>query len=72
MAVTIRDVAKKANVGVGTVSRVLNNSSAVRPETRAKVLEAIEALNFTPNVAARRLSMGVTKSIAVVFAFFDL
>ena len=66
MAVTIRDVAKKANVGVGTVSRVLNNSSAVRPETRAKVLEVIEELNFTPNVAARRLSMGVTKSIAVV------
>jgi DNA-binding LacI/PurR family transcriptional regulator len=38
----------------------------VRPETRAKVLEVIEELNFTPNVAARRLSMGVTKSIAVV------
>lgn len=70
MAVTIRDVAKKANVGVGTVSRVLNDSSAVRPETRNKVLEAIEALNYTPNVAARRLSMGVTKSIAVVLPSF--
>lgn len=68
LAITIRDVAKKANVGIGTVSRVLNNSTSVRPETRKKILDAIDTLNFTPNVAARRLSMGITKSIAVVLS----
>lgn len=52
---TILDVAEKAGVGVGTVSRVLNNSASVRPETRERVLAAIAALDFTPNTVARQL-----------------
>lgn len=52
---TIRDVAKKANVGIGTVSRVLNNSPQVTPSTRERVLTAISELGFRPDQAARQL-----------------
>jgi DNA-binding LacI/PurR family transcriptional regulator len=66
MPTTIRDVAKKANVGVGTVSRVINNSPSVREETRQKVLVAIEELNYRPNPIARQLSTGRTLTVGVV------
>lgn len=52
---TIRDVAHKAGVGIGTVSRVLNNSSLVNDKTRQRVLEAIAELGFRPNNIARQL-----------------
>jgi DNA-binding LacI/PurR family transcriptional regulator len=69
-AATIKDVAQKAGVGVGTVSRVINDSSAVSEATRHKVLTAIEALDYTPNANARRLSLGKTMAIAVIAPFF--
>jgi DNA-binding LacI/PurR family transcriptional regulator len=53
--VTIRDVALAAGVGIGTVSRVLNNNANVSERTRSTVLEAIETLGFVPNAAARQL-----------------
>ncbi|MCU0476999.1 MAG: LacI family transcriptional regulator [Anaerolineae bacterium] len=53
---TIRDVAKRAQVGVATVSRVLNNSPNVTAATRAIVLQAIEELGFRPNAVARQLT----------------
>ena len=52
---TIRDVARAAGVGVGTISRVLNSSSQVSRETRARVLKAIRRLGFRPNAQARRI-----------------
>lgn len=52
---TIKDVAKRAGVGLGTVSRVLNNHPQVSASTRERVLEAISDLNFRPNSIARRL-----------------
>lgn len=69
MPATIRDVARRAGVGVGTVSRVLNDSPAVSATTRNKVLAAIEALDYSPNVIARRLSLGKTLTIAVIAPF---
>jgi DNA-binding LacI/PurR family transcriptional regulator len=54
---TIKDVARKAGVGVGTVSRVLNNSPKVTPETRKLVLSVIAELGFKPNSVARQLSL---------------
>lgn len=52
---TIRDVARKAGVGVGTVSRVLNNNPNVAGKTRALVLQAIADLGFKPDRVARQL-----------------
>ncbi len=53
--VTIKEVAARAGVGLGTVSRVLNNSVNVKESTREKVLEAARELNYVPNGAARML-----------------
>lgn len=70
MTATIRDVAKEAGVGLGTVSRVLNNSPSVSEVTRLRVLDTIRKLNFVPNPTARKLSLGRTLSIAVIVPFF--
>jgi len=67
---TINDVAARAGVGVGTVSRVLNGGAHVRPVTRAKVMEAIEALKYRPSPLARNLSLRRTLVIGVVVPFF--
>lgn len=62
----IQDVAKKANVGVGTVSRVLNNNGYVSVKTREKVEKAIRELQYTPNELARNLFRNKTDTIAVI------
>ena len=67
---TIRDVAEQAGVGVGTVSRVLNDHPSVSDATRQKVQAAIKALNYTPNPIARRLSLRKTLTIEVIAPFF--
>ena len=66
---TIARVAALAGVGVGTVSRVLNDSGAVSASTRRRVEEAIEALDYEPSAAARALSTGRTMSLGVVAPF---
>jgi DNA-binding LacI/PurR family transcriptional regulator len=66
---TIRDVARLAEVGVGTVSRVLNDSPRVDPATRQRVRDAIAELDFVPSATARRLSTGRTGAIGVVVPF---
>jgi LacI family transcriptional regulator len=70
MSTTIRDVAKRAGVGLGTVSRVLNNSPLVSEKTRQRVLETIVDLDYSPSPIARRLSTGKTQTIAVITPFF--
>ncbi len=69
-SVTIRDVAKKAGVGIATVSRVLNDNPLVSEETRRKVQSAIEALDYSPSSVARRLSRGRAMAVAVIAPFF--
>lgn len=66
MASTIKDVARLAGVSISTVSRVANNASNVSPPIRKKVLRAIKALNYTPNIVARSLEARSLKNIAVV------
>ena len=61
------DVAEYAKVSYMTVSRVINNSSSVKEETRERVLEAIRVLNYHPNAAAQALAGGRTSTIGVVF-----
>jgi DNA-binding LacI/PurR family transcriptional regulator len=68
--VTIRDVAKRAGVGLGTVSRVINDSPSVSDATRRRVHQVITELNFVPSTSARRLSLGKTLTIAAVVPFF--
>lgn len=63
---TIKDVAKYAGVGVGTVSRVINNEKAVGKETRQKVLDAMKALNYSRNNMAFRLRKNETRIIALL------
>lgn len=70
MPTTIHDVAKRAGVGIGTVSSVMNHSRPVNETTRQKVLTAVAELNYVPNPSARSLSMGKTHTIAVVVPFF--
>jgi LacI family transcriptional regulator len=67
---TIRDVAREAGVGLGTVSRVLSESRHVRPETRQRVLEAVEQLGFRPSRMAQGLAKGRTQTLGVLVPLF--
>lgn len=66
MKPTIRDVAKKANVSVATVSRVINNKGYVYEETKKTVLKIIDELGFEPNQLARSLTNHRSKMIGVI------
>ncbi|MBN9653486.1 LacI family DNA-binding transcriptional regulator [Halobacillus sp. GSS1] len=64
--VNMKDVAKEAGVGLGTVSRVINKNGPVKESTRLKVEQAIEALKYKPNEVARSFKMQQTHSIALI------
>ena len=66
MAVTIEDIAKEAQVSIATVSRVINDSKAVSPELRVRVLDAIERNHFKPNSFARGLVTDRSNIIGVI------
>jgi LacI family transcriptional regulator len=61
--ITIKDVAKHAEVSIATVSRVINKNYYVSPETSEKVLQAINKLNYYPNSVARSLKSNSTLTI---------
>lgn len=63
---TIKEVAALSGVGIGTVSRVLNNSPQISEKTRRKVLKAIDELNYVPNSAGKRLSQNRSYVLAVL------
>jgi LacI family transcriptional regulator len=63
---SIREVAAHASVSLGTVSAVLNHPSRVAPATRARVLNAIEALGYVRNESARHLRVGQGRIIGLV------
>ncbi len=63
---TLHDVAQRANVSTMTVSRVINGSSHVSPETRKRVLAAVEAVGYHPNVPARILASGRSRIVGLV------
>lgn len=64
--ITIRDVARQAGVSVATVSRVLNNSALVSPDTRDAVMQAVTLLGYRPNANAQALATQVSDTIGVV------
>src|SRR5689334_17463243 len=64
---TIKDVAKRANVSLKTVSRVINNEPAVQARTRNKVLRAVEYLGYQPDLSARSLRSAQSYALGVVY-----
>lgn len=63
---TIRDVAARAGVSPATVSRVFTRPDAVAPDTRRRVLDAVEELRYTPNPVARSLARRRTGNLGIV------
>lgn len=63
---SIKDVAKAAGVSTATVSRVLANNAPIRPETRERVMQAVAALNYRPNLIARSLRAQKSAKIGLV------
>ena len=67
-SVTIEDVARSAGVSAMTVSRVINKENNVRDKTRARVLQAIDELRYSPNIAARSLAAGDATHIGLLYS----
>lgn len=68
---SLERVARRARVSTATVSRVLNNTGPVKSSTRARVLKAIEAFKYSPNLHARSLAGGQSRSIGVIVSNID-
>lgn len=66
MSSRLKDVAKKLNISVSTVSRVVNNKSYVKPEMREMVMKALDELNYSPNQIARSLKNKSTNTIGII------
>lgn len=75
---SLEEVAKLAGVSTSTVSRVLNNVSVVKSSTRTRVLKAVAQLNYHPNLHARTLAGGKSRTIGLIASnmenpfFFDV
>lgn len=70
MSVTIYDIAREANVGIGTVSRVLNNSANVTTETRERVITVARKLNYQPHAFAQALARKRSNTLSAIIPFF--
>ncbi len=74
----LEQVALRARVSTATVSRVLNHASVVKSSTRARVVKAIEELKYHPNLHARNLAGGKSRTLGVIASnmenpfFFDI
>jgi len=64
--VSINDIARRAGVCIGTVSRVINNLDRVHPKTRERILKIIEITGYRPSPAGRALVSGKTRNVLVV------
>ena len=69
---TLKDVAKLACVDVSTVSRALNNTSYVHPDTKARVYAAAKELGYHPNIMAQALRQGRRHTLGMVVPRLDL
>ncbi len=70
MSVTIYDIAREANVGIGTVSRVLNNSANVTSQTRERVITIARRLNYQPHAFAQALARKRSNTLSAIIPFF--
>ena len=75
---SLKDVAERAGVSSATVSRVLNKNNVVRNATRLRVMKAVEELNYHPNLHARTLAGGKSRTLGMIVSnlenpfFFDI
>lgn len=69
--VTIKDIARLANVSIATVSRVINENGKVKGSTKTKIQQLIDNLNFKPNTYARDLVKSRTSSIGIIYPHFS-
>lgn len=67
MKTTIKDIARIANVSHVTVSKALNNAPGVNRDTRERILEIAKELNYTPNIAAKRLANKKLDAIGLIW-----
>ncbi|MCU0645116.1 MAG: LacI family transcriptional regulator [bacterium] len=65
--ITIKDIARLANVAPSTVSKALNDRSDVSEDTKQKILEIAQQHNFTPNAFGKGLKKRTTENIGVIF-----
>jgi LacI family transcriptional regulator len=63
---TLEQVALRARVSAATVPRVLNNKAAVSSAARARVMKVVQELRFSPNLDARGLAAGSSRSVGVI------
>jgi len=70
LAVTIYDVAKAAGVGIGTVSRAINNSPQINLDTKQRIQKIIKQLNYQPHALAQSLARKRSNTIATIVPFF--
>lgn len=63
---TLQEVARRAKVSTATVSRVLNDTGRVKEAARARVLKAVDELNYHPNLAARALARGSSRTLGLI------
>lgn len=68
---TMKDVARLAGVSVATVSCALSGAKNVHPETRTRIMQAIEKLNYVPNMAAQELRLTKAKKVGVIMPDFS-
>jgi DNA-binding LacI/PurR family transcriptional regulator len=68
MSVTIKDIARLANVSHTTVSRALNNSQLIKKETKSKIKAIAEQLNYVPNYNAKSLILDKSYTIGLFFS----
>lgn len=66
MSISIKDVAREANVSIATVSRVLNGVEVVNEDTQKRVRDAVEKLGYRPNIIARSLKTQKTRTIGIL------
>ena len=64
---TIRDIAKRCGVGIGTVSRAINNHPDINPDTKRMVMDVIRETGFVPNNSARNNTGAIIENIFFLY-----
>ena len=70
-SISIKEIAKLANVSVATVSRVINNNGRFSEDTRKKVQYIIDKYGYTTNMAAKSLRMSKSKTVGLIVPNID-